>query len=60
VPSSARKQPFPECHPFSEMEGGEGLHFHKASTGGVGKGKGVGRGGEGKSRRVTDKERCLF
>lgn len=39
---------------------GGGLHFHKASTGGVEKGKGGGRGGEGKSRRVTEKERCFF
>lgn len=46
--SSARKQPFPECQPFRKMEEGEGYLFHKASTGGVEKGKGG--GGEGKGR----------
>lgn len=37
-----------------------GLHFHKASTGGVQKGKRGGRGGEGKRGRVTDKEKWFF
>ena len=46
--SSARKQPFPECQPFRKMGEGEGYLFHKASTGGVEKGKGG--GGEGKGR----------
>lgn len=49
-----KKTTIPRMPAVQENGRGGGLHFHKASTVGVEKGKGGGRRGEGKSRRVTD------